>query len=162
MGFLTNVSISNDFWHQIAKDPQKLVDAISIGMNDGTESVLGETLDARSSDLEYRARHRHYLKYQVAPQGVIVHHARHYDEPQIIVNAYGRMPVNAAEIPSAIEFGWLDLNEYNARTAEAVATELEEAAERIRLKLGEALERRKNDPQGISRDKRLDRPRLTP
>jgi hypothetical protein len=156
MGFLTNVSISNDFWHEIARNPQKLVDAITIGMNDGTESVLGETLDAHT-DQHYRRRHRYYLKYGVAPQGVIVHHARHYDEPQIIVNPYGRMPLNANEIPSAIEFGWLDLNEHNAKTAHAVATELEECAERIREKLSEALLRGEKDPEGKTRDRRHDR-----
>jgi hypothetical protein len=156
MGFLTNISISNDFWHEIARDPQKLVDAISIGMSDGTETVLGETLDAYS-DQEYRRQHRHNLRYRVAPQGVIVHHARHYDEPQIIVNTYGRMPVNAAEIPSAIDFGWLDLSERNAEAAEAVARELEDTARRIRTKLAEARARGAEDPDGITRDKRLDR-----
>lgn len=156
MGSLTNVSISNDFWHEISRNPQKLVDAIGIGMNDGTESVLGETLDAMT-DQDWRRRHRHYLKYQVAPQGVIVHQAHHYDEPQIIVNPYGRMPLNAVEIPSAIDFGWLDLNPGNEKTAEAVASVLEEAAVRIRERLSAARQRAKKDPDGLTRNRSYDR-----
>lgn len=156
MGYLTNVSISNDFWHEIAKDPEKFVETISVMMNYGQNSPLADMIDIRSGRNPDERRYRMYGN--PCMQGVTVHHARHYDETQIIVNPYGHEAVNAQEIPSAIEFGWLDLSEYNEKTAEAVARELEDAAERIRRKLAEARKRREKDPDGISRDKRLDRP----
>jgi hypothetical protein len=39
MGFLTIVSISNDFWHEIAKDPEFAISQIGVGMNYGTGST---------------------------------------------------------------------------------------------------------------------------
>jgi len=34
MGFMTEISILNDSWHEIQDDPKQLVDAISRGMNE--------------------------------------------------------------------------------------------------------------------------------
>lgn len=136
MGFLTNVSISNDYWHNIAKDPQKLVDAISVMMNDGMDSPLGDALDAqegRASMRRYKAEQRREV-----PQGVIVHHARHYDDPQIIVNTYGTRAIAAHEIAYAIPHGWLALNRYNRQHAEDVAKTLEDEARAIREALRKA------------------------
>src|SRR5688572_16069897 len=115
MGFYTNVSISNDFWHNIAKDPDALVAAISTGMNYGIDGPLSEALAGG----RYSARNRHVSAE--TPQGVIVHRAQHADTPQIIVNTYGSHPIAAHEITSAIESGWLEQNKYNEQHAEAVA-----------------------------------------
>lgn len=136
MGFLTNVSISNDFWHTIAKNPQALVDYIGRAMNDGTRSPLREALDEKY-DRPHRKEYGHELRYS-GPQGVLVHHARHYDEAQVIVNPYGSYPVNAAELPGAINNGWLDLNKYNEDKAEATARILEDTAKQIRQALKKA------------------------
>jgi hypothetical protein len=126
MGFVTNISISNDFWHEIAKDPQKLVDAISVGMNDGIDGPLFEAFEGGRWSLraEYTRRE--------TPQGVIVHKAQHADDPQIIVNTYGSHPIAAHEITTAIQNGWLDTNEYNEQHAEKVAKLLHAEAARIR------------------------------
>jgi hypothetical protein len=146
MGFLTNISISNDFWHTIKKDPEKLVDAIGVWMNHGSNSPVGEVLDAQRRErevndpleiLERRAR-ADWEQRRLLPQGVTVHHARHYDEPQVIVNAYGMHPVAANELPQAIRLGWLDLNEYKRKHAENVAKELERLAKEIRQSLKQA------------------------
>lgn len=126
MGFLTNVSISNDFWHDIAKDPQKLVDAISIGMNDGIDGPMFEAFDGG----RYSKR-AEYTRSQT-PQGVIVHKAQHYDTPQIIANPYGSMPIAAHEIVTAIDNGWLETNKYNEEYAEKTAKLLHAEAARIR------------------------------
>lgn len=126
MGFYTNVTISNDFWHDIAKDPQKLVDAISVGMSYGIDDPIFEAMDG--GRWGERAAH---VRSEL-PQGVIVHQARHADDPQIIVNTYGSRAVAANEIVTAIENGWLDQNKYNEQHAEAVAKLLHAEAARIR------------------------------
>lgn len=136
MGFLTNISISNDFWHTIKDDPQKFIDAITIGMNSGAGSPgpLSETYDARETNGNL-IRHNWEMKHLVAPQGVTVHQARHYDEPQVIVNARGTHAIAAHEIPYAIRSGWLDVREYNRQHAETVAKTLEDLAKDIRWEL---------------------------
>lgn len=136
MGFLTNVSISNDYWHAIAKNPEKLVDGIGWAMNYGINSPIRDTLDAMD-DNEGRRIHRFEMR-QAVPYGVVVHHARHYDEPQIIVNTYGSRAIPAHEIASAIRYGWLDLSKYNREHAERVATLLEQEAALIRKALVDA------------------------
>lgn len=132
MGFLTNVSISNDFWHEIAKDPQRLVDAIAIGMNEGIEGPLFASLEGGRW-----SRRAEYVRH-ATPQGVTVHRARHYDEPQVIVNTYGSHAIAAHEIALAITHGWLDQNTYNREHAKRVAEVLEEQALRIRVALRQA------------------------
>lgn len=134
MGFLTNVSISNDFWHEIAKDPDRLIEAISIGMNDGVEGPLAQTWaakDQRAGCKYSRSTHNWHVSQRI-PQGVTVHKAQHYDTPQIIVNTYGSHAIAAHEIVPAIQDGWLDLNKYNEEHAEAVAKLLHAEARRIR------------------------------
>jgi hypothetical protein len=126
MGFVTNISISNDFWHKIAEDPQRLVNAISSGMNYGIDGPLSEAFDGG----RYGARNAHVQRE--TPQGVIVHKAQHADTPQIIVNTYGSHPIAAHEITTAIENGWLETNKYNEQHAEAVAKLLHAEAARIR------------------------------
>lgn len=133
MGFSTNVTISNDFWHDIAKDPQKLVDAIQEGMSEGAggESPISDTLDAQDGS-EWRRRYANERRYYVAPQGVVVHKAQHNDTAQVIVNTYGSRAIAAHEIPSAIAHGWLDLDTYNEQHAEEIAKELHRLAASIR------------------------------
>lgn len=126
MGFLTNVSISNDFWHEIAKNPQRLVDAISVGMNDGIDGPNFAAFDGGRY-----SRRADYAR-AVTPQGVTVHKAQHYDTPQIIANPYGNSPIAAHEIVTAIENGWLETNPYNEEYAEKVAKLLHAEAARIR------------------------------
>jgi hypothetical protein len=131
MGFLTNVSISNDYWHEISRKPQQLADAISIGMNYGIDSPLHKAINAKYEKDDF---HDNYVNKQT-PQGVTVHQARHFDEPQVIVNTYGFNPVNAAEVGPAIDLGWLGFNKYNRTHAEHVAEELEQTAKLIRAAL---------------------------
>lgn len=135
MGFQTIVSISNDFWHEIAKNPDKLVQAISIGMNDGAGEVgpIAEALNARETNDNMR-RYAHELRYRTAPQGLTVHRSQHYDTAQVVVNAYGYHATAAHEIPTAISIGWLDIDEtgYREDRALEVAKELENLARRIR------------------------------
>jgi hypothetical protein len=125
MGFYTNVTTSNDFWHEIAKDPERLVEAISVGMNYGIDDPISEAFDGGRWG-ERAAHVRPYL-----PQGVIVHQARHADDPQIIVNTYGSQAIAANEITTAIQNGWLE-DDYNEEHAEAVASLLHAEAARIR------------------------------
>lgn len=141
MGFLTNISISNDYWHEIKRDPKKLVDAISIGMNDGIEGPINVALGEREDARSYQKDHDWYVR-QNTPQGVTVHHARHYDEPQVIVNPYGHQALPANEIPYAIRYGWLNGSDHRRQTAEQTAKVLEDTAREIR----EALKRAGNDP----------------
>jgi hypothetical protein len=129
MGFVTNVSISNDFWYEISKDPQKLVDAIGIGMNYGIDGPLTDAHDAADGG---RWAPRYAYVRQATPQGLTVHQAQHADTPQIIVNTYGSHPIAAHEIVSAIEHGWLDTNDYHETHAEEVAKLLHAEAARIR------------------------------
>jgi hypothetical protein len=126
MGFYTNVSISNDFWHEIAREPKKLVDAISIGMNEGIDGPLFAALDGG------RYSERALYTRRNTPQGVTVHKAQHADTPQIIVNAYGYHSVAAHEIVPAIQNGWLDASTYNEEHAEKVAKLLHAEAAHIR------------------------------
>lgn len=134
MGFLTNVSISNDVWHDIAKDPQRLVDAINIGMNEGILGPVHETLDEQGRGYpEYTEHVRRSI-----PNGVTVHSAQHYDTAQVIVNPYGSMATAAHEIPHAIYLGWLKGADYRKTHAEKIADELEELARRIRKEIREA------------------------
>lgn len=137
MGFLTNVSISNDFWHEIKADPQKFVDAITIGMNDGVEGPLNVALNEREGIHPGHREHDRYVRNNT-PQGVIIHHARHYDDPQIIVNPHGTHPIPANEITHAIRYGWLDGNRYRRQTAEQTAKLLEDTAADIRKALRKA------------------------
>lgn len=124
MGFSTNVTIQNDFFHDIAKDPQALVDAIQIGMNYGTgHSPLRETLAARQDATDFDRRHEWEMRF-LKPQGVTVHKAQHNDVPQVIVNTYGSHAIAAHELPYAIQRGWLGLNKYNKKHAQEVANEL--------------------------------------
>lgn len=133
MGFYTNVTFSNDFWHNIAKNPDKLLAAISVMMNYGMNSPLGEMVDLRYD----RYKHDRARECGV-PQGVIVHKARHADEPQVIINTYGSHAIDAEELPTAIQMGWLDENPYNEKHAEAVARELNRLARSIRSEVREA------------------------
>jgi hypothetical protein len=128
MGFSTNITIQNDFWHEIAKKPEKLIDAISIGMNEGVggSAPLAEALDHKYGRDSWERR------YQVAPQGVTVHRAQHNDVPQVIVSTYGSHALAAHELPYAIDQGWLDLGDYNLQHADVVAGELESLARDIR------------------------------
>jgi hypothetical protein len=137
LGFYTNITISNDFWHDIQKDPKKLVEGINIAMTDGTQSPINDALDARPDAPEYRKRESFRLRYQTVPQGVVVHRAQHADTPQVIVNTYGSYPIAAHELPHAIDYGWLYLNKYNKKHAEDVAQELEDTARRIRKAIKE-------------------------
>lgn len=127
MGFSTNITISNDFWHDIAKKPQALVDSISVAMNEGTDSPIAQAFEANDA----RASYRDYVRREV-PYGVTVHRAQHNDVPQVIVNTYGSHAISAHELPTAIANGWLDCNKYNEHHAEAVAKELHQLAARIR------------------------------
>jgi hypothetical protein len=134
MGFQTIVSISNDFWHKIAKDPQKLVDAISVGMNSGAGELgpIAQAFDEAPDAPEYRKADAWRNRYRTAPQGVTVHKAEHYDTPQIICNPYGYHAIAAHEIVTAIENGWLDGGKYREQQAEEVAKLLHAEAARIR------------------------------
>lgn len=136
MGFSTNITIQNDFWHEIAKDPQKLVDAITIGMNDGAGggNPISDILDNEYGRDSQTWRRR----YQTAPQGVVVHKAQHNDVPQVIVSTYGSHAIAAHELPTAIDRGWLDLNPYNEKHAEDIAKELTRLARSIRAGIKEA------------------------
>lgn len=134
MGSLTNISISNDFWHEIAAKPERLVNGIRRAMNYGTNSPLRDTFDAQSAPSKATVTHDFEVRRAV-PQGVVVHKAEHYDTPQIIVNTYGTQALPAHEVAYAIQRGWLDLREYNRQHAEAVATLLEDEARRIRKAL---------------------------
>jgi hypothetical protein len=136
MGFLTNVSISNDFLHEIAKDPQGLVEAIYIGMNEGIDGPLHTAL-SEAVRIVGGPRHDLHVR-QATPQGVKVHRARHYDEPQVIVNPYGHHAFPANEISHAIGYGWLDGGEYRRQTAEQTAKLLEDTAADIRRALRKA------------------------
>jgi hypothetical protein len=136
MGFSTNVTISNDFWHDIKKDPERLVEYIGRAMNDGTNSPLREAIDVRHPS-PGRDRYNYELRYG-GPQGVVVHQARHNDEAQVIVNTYGSRAVAANEIPHAIDLGWLKLNEYNRTHAESVLKELEYLTRRLKKALKDA------------------------
>lgn len=136
MGFLTNISISNDFWHDIQKDPKRLVDAITVVMNDGTNSPVHQAIVNKYGG--YKAHEAEVRR--LTPQGVTIHRARHYDDPQVIVNPYGSEPVDAAEIPHAISLGWLDIATHKRRVAEEAADELERTAKEIRKALKDAEE----------------------
>ena len=134
MGFSTNITIQNDFWHEIYRDPQKLADAILVGMNEGQGDPLAEVSAAK-----YGRRFRHdqeelrwaRLNY------VSVHRAQHNDTSQVIVNTYGSHAIAAHELPYAIQQGWLDLNRYNKEHAEEVAKELTRLARNIRQAIKE-------------------------
>lgn len=140
MGFSTNITISNDFWHEIAADPQKLVDAIAVAMNDGIEDPQHETFVEHHPE-HYQVDYVGYVKRMV-PQGVTVHRAMHNDIPQVICSTYGSHAIAAHEIPWAIRDGWLDGYEYRARQAEAVAKELHRLAGQIRSEARKAEKRK--------------------
>lgn len=133
MGFLTNISISNDFWHTIAADPDKLVGAISIGMNYGTDGPLSTTFYERD-EREGKDSYRYHVQ-RATPQGVTVHKAQHYDTPQVITNVYGSRAQAAHEMPYAIRQGWLEGNPYRREEAEKTVQLLEELAANIRKAL---------------------------
>lgn len=81
MGYMTNITILNDHFDWVRKNPKKFVEAIASGMNSGTESIARATYDHTSprspkysNDREAEAR-CHY---------VTVHKAEHADTPQVI------------------------------------------------------------------------------
>lgn len=132
MGFLTNVSINNDFWHIIERDPQGLVDAIRTGMNYGLEGPMAVVFHERDMEDGDEIRLRNYfLDRREIPQGVTVHKAQHYDFPQVIVNPRGSHAVAAHEIPSAIYEGWLKGGAYRRELAMNTVKELRDLADRI-------------------------------
>lgn len=134
MGFYTNITISNDFWHTIAKDPQALVEYIGWAMNYGTNSPRDEAFSERPAADDYSRQHRHEVLYG-GPQGVIVHKAQHADVPQVIVNTYGSRAIAAHELPMAIRSGWLKGHAYRVEHAQAIAKELASLARDIRNEL---------------------------
>lgn len=134
MGFSTNITIQNDFWHNIAEDPQALVEGIARGMNDGTNSPHHIAYAMKQPEDHYLRRELWELEYQTAPQGVTVHKAQHNDVPQVIASTYGSYAVAAHELPVAIDYGWLDLNPYNEKQAENIAKELTRLARDIRAR----------------------------
>lgn len=133
MGFSTNITIQNDFFHEVQKDPQKLVDAISVVMSDGDKSDPLPAVWADRDSREDRPRRWDSDEARWARRNyVAIHKTQHNDIPQVIVSIYGSHAIAAHEIPYAIESGWLDLGGYNEKHAEEVAKELTRLARDIR------------------------------
>lgn len=131
MGFLTIVAISNDYWHEMTRNPEYLVQQIGVGMNYGTGST-SPLNDVHRAEHQNENQRRHDFEMEFFhPQGVEVFRAKHYDEPQVIVNTYGSQPLDAAELPYAISRGWLDLNPYNKEHARKIAKHLAELSAEI-------------------------------
>lgn len=136
MGFFTNITISNDFWHEISAEPERFVDAITVGMNSGINGPIHEALLEKTGTHNIRVHHDYVRK--LTPQGLTVHQATHADVPQVICSTYGRHPIAAHEIPYAISEGWLDGGKYREDNALAVAKELDALAREIRKAVKEA------------------------
>lgn len=89
MGFQTNISILNDHFDWIEKNPKTFVKAIKYGMNDGTESLVGEHFEyerAVRRGEEFFNPHGHETPEarEARSHYVTVHQARHADVPQVI------------------------------------------------------------------------------
>lgn len=76
MGYQTNISISNDFFGWIQKNPKKFVRAIAAGMNHGTESLC------RGG--RFGQEHRTEEEREAARNNVVIHKAEHADTAQVI------------------------------------------------------------------------------
>lgn len=85
MGFMTNITILNDHFDWVQRNPEKFVSAIQSGMVSGTDEDLWyDGRDFRTDD--EREASAHY---------VTVHKAQHADTPQIIyTEANGAFPVH--------------------------------------------------------------------
>lgn len=68
MGFMTEVSILNDSWHELRKNPQQLVDAIAAGM-----------------DKRVASDHAARGEYIVHVNAVTVQPSHHADEPRLYI-----------------------------------------------------------------------------
>lgn len=110
MGYMTNVTLLNDHWDRVEKNPQMLVDAISEGMHDGTEGPWHE-----ESVLRYGRDYDSEAKRWARVNYVTVHKSEHADTPQIIyAEANSAWPVH--ELPWVIGRGqWLE-SKSNPRT----------------------------------------------
>lgn len=100
MGFQTNISILNDHFDWIAKNPRKFVEAISESLHDGTDSFVSRVKTVprhRQSDSQLDASH-HY---------VTVHRSRHADNPQVIFT-HRNMAIDVIDLTHGIEDGFLE------------------------------------------------------
>lgn len=141
MGSMTNVTILNDHFDWIIRNPDTFVKAIQYGMNSGTDSPIEETFcikEGRSPNWhetdEERAARIHY---------VTVHKAQHMDTPQIIfTEANGAWPIHELDI--AIARGWIE-QKSNPRTyiriLRGIINKLRWYADRVETEL-DAAERR--------------------
>lgn len=75
MGFMTNITILNDHFDWVQKNPKKFVRAIASGMNSGTDRELWSPSRADYRTDEEREASVHY---------VTVHEAQHANTTQII------------------------------------------------------------------------------
>ena len=107
MGFMTNITLLNDHFDWVQKNPKKFVRAIAAGMNDGLMSEVhwSETKgDPHWSETkEEREARIHY---------VTVHAAQHADTPQVIwCDRNATYAVH--ELPYAIDRGLLSIRSSN-------------------------------------------------
>ncbi len=134
MGFSTNVTVQNDFLHNVIKEPEKLARAIQIEMNYGSEGDpfydVNRARDVRDGRLEL-VRHMNEVARWARSNYVRVHKACHNDDPQIIVSTPHNHGIAAHELPFAISQGWLDLRLYNRKHAKDIVKELRKLADDI-------------------------------
>lgn len=103
MGFMTNITLLNDHFDWVLKNPKKFVWAIQAGMNDG---IIGEAYDLQRGRAPYESDEEREARIHY----VTVHQAKHADEPQVIYcNRNSTFPIH--DLPYAIDMGWLQ-NKY--------------------------------------------------
>lgn len=142
MGFQTNVTISNDFFDWVEKNPGTFVDAIRSGMNSGTHSYVSMAIERDPYPPLWTEGER-----KVRNHYVTVHQACHADVPQVIYthqnNAY-----QIHDLYYGIEKGYLDLvenTEMHVKIYRRIATELRRQAKALDKALNDYEEKHANE-----------------
>lgn len=104
MGFQTNISILNDTFDCIEKDPEMFVEAIKFGMHNGTESLVTEFYDAQRPKPRTRYEEARWADINY----VTVHPTQHADVPQVIYT-HQNSAYSVYDFARGVELGVLDL-----------------------------------------------------
>lgn len=142
MGFMTNISILNDHFDWIDKNPKTFVKAIKYGMNSGTDSYVDAALAARQD----RPPHWHESpeERQARVHYVTVHRAQHMDVPQVAY-AHQNMTFDVYDLARGFELDSPKINKYTPKVARDVAKELRRQAKYLDNAVNEYEKRQETD-----------------
>lgn len=138
MGFQTNISILNDHFDWIDKNPETFVKAIRYGMNGGTDSYVTEALERdraeRKGERYYDPKgHATEQEREASAHYVTVHPARHADITQVVFT-HQNSAYDLWDYTRGFELQAPSINrnpEFHTKNAREIAKELRRTATRL-------------------------------